>query len=220
MPEEVELCVVQLPGRGARFNEHPYVQMASLIEVLSELLPAILDRSYAFFGHSLGALICFELARTIRNEGLRQPGLLFVSACNAPSKLPMVPTIHTLPDQAFISELRRFNGTPTDVLENNELMTLMLPALRADFALFDSYVYAEDFPLTCPIIAFGGRDDEMVDPESMSAWQNQTSGEFTLQLLPGDHFYINSSWQTLLTYIRDGLEQEMSGRARNNENRG
>jgi medium-chain acyl-[acyl-carrier-protein] hydrolase len=132
----------------------------------------------------------------------------------------MVPTIHTLPNQAFIAEVRRLNGTPTSVLDNNELMTLMLPTLKADFALFDSYVYADDLPLTCPIIAFGGRDDETVDRESMSDWKNQTTGEFTLQLLSGDHFYINSSRPALLAYIGERLEQLASGPPSNHENRG
>lgn len=153
LPKTVELCVVQLPGRGNRFNERPFVQMTVLIEALAELLPAVMDRSAAFFGHSLGALICFEAARALRNQGNRRPEQLFVSACAAPTLLPMIPSIHTLPDQAFLTELKKMNGTPSGVLENDELLALFLPTLRADFALFDSYVYHGGRPLSCPITA-------------------------------------------------------------------
>lgn len=205
LPEEIELCVIQLPGRGARFRERPYVQMADLIEKLAELILPKLDKTYSFFGHSLGALISFELARNLRDTTEEQPSTLFVSSCKGPNLLPENPGIHDLPDKSFIAEIERYKGTPAAVLDNQELLTLMLPILRADFALIDSYRYVDDLPLSCPIVAIGGRDDELIDLKSLSEWQNQTTGRFTLNLLPGDHFYINNSRQSLLEVLRDSL---------------
>ncbi len=159
LPPAVEVCPVQLPGRETRFGEPPINRLGPLVGALAEALLPHLDRPFAFFGHSLGALIGFELARRLRRERGLEPVHLFASACAAPQRWGCVRPIHALPDAAFRKELRRLRGTAPAVLDNEELMEILLPALRADFALCETYAYGEDDPLSCPVTAVGGLRD-------------------------------------------------------------
>lgn len=190
LPADVEVCPVQLPGRGTRLMERPFTRLSPLVEALAQALAPLLDRPFAFFGHSLGALVSFELARQIRRQYGVHPVRLFVSAGQAPQIPHRVPPIHTLPDKEFLVELRRLNGTPSELLDHEELMDIMLPLLRADFALYETYVYSTEPPLDCPISAFGGLQDHRVSKSDLEAWRAQTSGPFSLQIFPGDHFFL------------------------------
>jgi medium-chain acyl-[acyl-carrier-protein] hydrolase len=191
LPADIEVCPVQLPGRGTRLTERPFTQLSPLVEALAQALVPLLDRPFAFFGHSLGALISFELARRVRRRYGVHPVRLFVSAGRAPQIPHRGPPIHVLPEKEFLAELRRLNGTPGELLDHQELMEIMLPILRADFELYETYVYSSELPLNCAISAFGGLQDRSVNDSDLEAWRAQTSVSFSLRMFPGDHFFLN-----------------------------
>ncbi len=190
LPADVEVCPVQLPGRGTRLMERPFTHFSPLIEALAQALVPLLDKPFAFFGHSLGALVSFELVRRIRRQYGVHPVHLFVSAGRAPQIPHRGRPIHTLPDREFLMELRRLNGTPSELLGHEELMEIMLPVLRADFAVYETYRYSTEPPLNCPISAFGGLQDHEVSESDLEAWRAQTSVSFSLRMFPGDHFFL------------------------------
>jgi len=190
LPADVEVCPVQLPGRVTRLMERPFTQLSPLVEALAQALVPLLDKPFAFFGHSLGALVSFELARRIRRQYGVHPVRLFVSAARAPQIPHRDAPIHTLPEKDFLAELRRLNGTPSEILDHEELMEIMLPLLRADFAVYETYVYSAEPPLNCPISAFGGLQDRRVNNSDLDAWRAQTSVSFSLRMFPGDHFFL------------------------------
>jgi len=145
----------------------------------------------------MGAVIAFELARSLSRQYSREPQALFVSGRSAPQLPDNAPSSYNLPGDEFIEELHRLNGTPKDVLVNAELMELMIPLLRADFQMVQTYEYFADKPLRCPIIVYGGLEDYETPREMLLQWGEQTSSTFSLQMFPGDHFFLRSS-QTLL----------------------
>lgn len=205
---EVEICPIQLPGRENRLGEPPFTQLKPLIQTLAiHLLPS-LDIPFGFFGHSMGALLSFELARELRRQNWPCPVHLFVSGYRAPQLPDLEPPIHRLPDAKFKEALRRLKGTPDAVLQNPELMELFLPALRADFAVLETYLYAAQEPLNCPISVFGGLQDSKASQEQLAAWHDQTRSEFTLQMLPGNHFFLDELRQILVQAILSKLLQK------------
>ena len=169
-------------------------------------MPSYLQVPFVFFGHSMGAIIAFELARSLREHYHVTPELMFVSACDAPQLPNRDLPISTLPDPEFKEALRHIDGTPESVLQNDEIMQLMLPTLRADFALCETYIYSEAPSLNCPIAAFGGIDDSRLDKVSIAAWKSQTMGKFSLRMLPGDHFFLHSEQKLLLEYLSNDLK--------------
>jgi surfactin synthase thioesterase subunit len=200
LPADVEVCPVQLPGRGTRLTERPFTQLSPLVESLAQALVPLLDQPFAFFGHSLGSLISFELRRAY---GV-QPVRIFVSAGRAPQIPHRDAPVHALPKKEFLAELSRLNGTPSEILEHKELMEIMLPLLRTDFAVYESYSYSAEPPLDCPISAFGGLHDHRVNDSDLQAWRVQTNGSFSLRMFPGDHFFLNQL--PLLRTLSQALE--------------
>lgn len=176
----------------------PFTQIEPLVGAIAQVLLPYLDKPFAFFGHSMGAIVSFELARLLRRQHEREPVHLFVSGRRAPQISPLQPDIHTLSEPAFLDRLRRLNGTPKAVLENAELMQLLLPTLRADFAVVETYIYAAEPPLNCPITVFGGLQDDEVGLDGLQAWRQHTDASFALQLFPGDHFFLHSAPELLL----------------------
>lgn len=165
----------------------------ALVAALAAELPVDLGDGlpFAFFGHSLGGLVAYELTRTLRRENRPQPIHLFVSAHLAPHQPPREDPIHALPGPEFRHELRRLNGTPEAVLEHPELMELLEPLLRADFAANETYAHRPGPPLDCPITAFGGHADEDVTPADLEQWAEHTRARFQFHVYPGDHFYLH-----------------------------
>jgi medium-chain acyl-[acyl-carrier-protein] hydrolase len=208
LPSDVEVYPVQLPGRGTRLMETPFIQLAPLVQALAHALEPLLDKPFAFFGHSLGALIGFELARQLRRQSGVQPVRLFVSADRAPQIPHRDLPIHALPEEKFMAELRRLNGIPGKVLEEAELMQIMLPVLRADFAVYESYAYSTEPPLNCPISTFGGSQDHRVSRGDLEAWRDQTSDSFSLRMFPGDHFFWNTTQPLLLQALSQELRED------------
>jgi medium-chain acyl-[acyl-carrier-protein] hydrolase len=211
LPAEVEVCALQLPGRGSRMREPPLTRVTDIVRIVATELAPYLDRPFAFFGHSLGALVGFELARRLRREIGVEPERLFVSGRRAPQIPSSEPVTYDLPEQEFKDELRRLNGTHSEVLEHDELMELMLPLLRADFEVCDTYRYETGPRLSCPITALGGLDDEAVPRANIAAWAEQTDGPFRLRMLPGDHFFLHSAEATLLQVVARELHETLAG---------
>ena len=206
MPAEIELHAVQLPGRETRLREAPYKQFPPLIEALSEALYPLLDKPFAFFGHSLGALISFETARHLRRQYGQEPAHLFVSARRSPQFPEPGPALHALPDAAFIAQMQqRYNGIPQVILQDRELMQLFLPIIRADMELLEGYRYVDDRPFGCSLSAFGGWEDKHAPESELLAWRTQTLKDFTLKMFPGGHFFIQTARSELLLALSQNL---------------
>ena len=205
LPTDVEVCAVQIPGRGTRLMELPFTRLSPLIHALAEALSPFFDKPFAFFGHSLGALMSFELARRLRRQYGVQPVCLFISADRAPQIPNRDPLTYNLPEGEFLTELRRLKGTPGELLEDEELMQIMLPVLRADFAVYETYEYSTEPPLNCPISAFGGLQDQRVSRGDLEAWRDQTTVSFSLRMFPGDHFFLNTAQPALLQALSQNL---------------
>jgi medium-chain acyl-[acyl-carrier-protein] hydrolase len=175
--------------------------MDLLVQDLAPAISPLLDKPFAFFGHSMGAMISFELTRALRRAGAPLPALLFVSGRGAPHLLDPYPQTYDLPEEEFIEELRSLNGSPREVLEHPELMKLMIPLLRADFAVCQTYVYSAEPPLDCPIIGLGGLDDHEVERHLLEPWSEHTTAAFKLRMLPGDHFFVHSNSELIQQII-------------------
>jgi medium-chain acyl-[acyl-carrier-protein] hydrolase len=169
--------------------------------MLSKELEKQLDLPFYFFGYSLGALIAFEVARHFQQHGKKAPEHLFVCAKSAPHLPLRHPPIYQLPDQQLIQELKRFDGTPSDVLENQQLMELFLPCLRADFSLNETYKYMDEAPLSCPITAFGGESDEEATTEMLQAWKIHTGSSFQVKTFTGGHFFVTDHLEKIIAEI-------------------
>lgn len=205
LPAAVEVCSIQPPGRETRLREKPFTHTAPLTQALAPVLRPYFDLPFAFFGYSLGSLVAFELARELRRQGGPMPLHLFVGGRRAPQIPDPEPPIHDLPEPEFMHELRRLSGTPEAVLQNAELMQLLQPLLRADFAINETYPYTDEPPLECPISAYGGLEDAEANQNDLAAWLEQTRGAFKLQMFPGGHFFLNSDRTSLLRSISEDL---------------
>jgi surfactin synthase thioesterase subunit len=202
---EIEVCAVQLPGRGARMGEPP---MTSLNEVVASLAQVIGSQSrmpFAFFGHSLGGLLAYELARFCMLHYLPLPVHLFASGCSAPQHRGESKNLHQLPDDELIEALRDYNGTPVEVLANRELMLLLLPVLRADFGLVEHYRHRQGLRLPMPITVLAGEHDERTDPAQVDGWAKESAGPCAVHWFDGDHFFINAHRDAVQEIVRDTL---------------
>lgn len=202
----IAVCPAHLPGREKRLTEKPYTSVQPLVEAVAEAIVPHLDLPFAFFGHSMGALISFELARQLRRMGKPLPVHMFLSGRAAPQLEEREAITYNLPAKEFADELRRLNGTPREVLEHEELMDLMVPLLRADFQICQTYDYTQEPALDCPITAFGGLSDVDIKGEMVQAWREQTTRSFRLLMMPGDHFFIHSAQERILGILAQELQ--------------
>lgn len=206
LPPQVELWAVRLPAREARLTEPPMTDIRVVVDSLvAELGQAeAITVPFALFGHSMGALVCFELARTLRMRGMPVPDHLFVSGRRAPCLPDDLPAIHRMGAAEFVTAVRRLGGFPQELLAEKDLINLVLPALRGDFAVCETYRHVLEDPLACPISAFGGRADPITTPAQLDAWREETSGLFALRLYNGDHFFIHGHHRQILdAVVRD-----------------
>lgn len=202
---EIEVCAVQLPGRESRLREPAIDDLKQLRERLAEaLLPALGRTPFAFYGHSFGALVAFELTRELRRRGAPLPRLLLAAGRAAPSRPAVARPIAAIADDdAFVDELqRRYGGIPAALRGERELLALILPTLRADLKITEIYEYHAEPPLPVPIRAFGGSDDPGVDEPSLHAWSQETSAGFGVQMFRGGHFFTQEVRPELLRTIR------------------
>lgn len=211
MPEGVEICPVQLPGRENRIDEPLFTELSHLIEVVVENLRSYFDVPFALFGHSMGGVIAFELARYLSHNQVGNPVHIFVSAA-APlhiikEHIRKGPLAHQLPEEEFAGLIRSVGILPEIVQQSDELMEIIQPILRADLTLIETLPSSgdEDSPLPIPLTAFGGTEDDFVTPEMVDEWSRYTSNTFTRTMIPGDHYFINSEQLTLLQSIRQTL---------------
>jgi medium-chain acyl-[acyl-carrier-protein] hydrolase len=203
---QIELCAIQLPGRNSNLNELLFHELSPLLEVLEPVIASYPDLPFAFFGHSMGALLSFELARRLRRRRIKGPVHLTVCGHRAPHLADPLPTIHNLPNAEFCSKLREFGGTPETVLQDAELMEILAPVIRADFAVCESYSYTTEGPLDCSITAFGGNDDAKVSRDELSAWRVQTTKSFSVRMFPGGHFFLQSGQVLFLRVLVQDLK--------------
>jgi medium-chain acyl-[acyl-carrier-protein] hydrolase len=205
LPVNLDLRVLQLPGRERRVKEAPFTSWKPLVQGALNAISPLVDLPFAFFGHSMGALIAFELALELRDRFGKIPQRFFVSACRAPH-LPRAWSPHSS-EEELLARLRCLNGTPQEVLNDPDLMALLLPVFRADFRLVETYFRGKPVQLTCPLIALGGRRDPSVSPEHLTAWREYTSSDFSLRIFEGDHFFIHQR----RAYVLDLISSELMG---------
>jgi medium-chain acyl-[acyl-carrier-protein] hydrolase len=199
----VEVRALQLPGRENLFDLQPLANMGALADHLLPQMLAHRARPFAVFGHSLGALVGYELCRRLDALDL-VPRVLFASARNPPHASRSAP-LHSLTDQALKLRLREFGGTPQRVLDNDGLMQQILPILRADLRVAETYLPPPAPPLRCPIVACGADDDVLAAPATMQAWDRYTSTGFELVHFTGGHFFLRTAQASLLALIRSTL---------------
>lgn len=205
LPEGIEVQAVRPPGRETRLREQPYTSMTTLVEATTEAIRPRLDRPFAFFGHSMGGLLAYEVACHLREQELPQPAHLFVSGYRAPHRPAHHPPVHQAGTPAILRRLQSLNGTPAAFFENEELVQMMLPGIRADFSVLETYVFRPLKPLDCPISAFGGYLDSEASEADILAWQSYSSYAFTKRMLPGGHFFIMSHQTDVLRWISTDL---------------
>jgi medium-chain acyl-[acyl-carrier-protein] hydrolase len=207
LPEWIEVCAVQLPGRGSLFNHPRHKRLEPLV---SDLLPRLrpwLDKPFAFFGHSLGALVALAVTHGLVGEGGPVPRHLFLSAFR-PLHLPRKrANLADAPEEELLQAIWDLQPESTEVLQNSELCSLLLPILRDDFAISETCLWTDRAPLSCPISVFGGADDFWAEPEVLGEWSKYTRAAFETKVFSGGHFFINQSAHDVLNVIPAILAQ-------------
>lgn len=202
----IELVAVQLPGRERRVKEPFIACVDDLTRGVVEAMTPCLDKPYVIFGHSLGALGGFEVIRELRRRGLNQPFLFIPAGRRGPQVQKEEPPIASLPEEAFIEELRKDYGDHIGyVLDSAELRQAFIPQIRADFALSEAYCFRAEQPLDCPIVAFAGVDEDDLEADELNAWSAHTQRSFHSRRFPGDHFFIRESQKLVI----EALSQEI-----------
>jgi surfactin synthase thioesterase subunit len=203
----IEIYAVQLPGRGARLREKPFTDAAAASQEIATALLPFTGRPYGLFGHSLGALLAYETAQRLADLGAPAPCVLIASARRAPQVSSRRQPTWNLAESEFLCELRRLQGTPEEILASKELLDLVLPQLRSDFQMEETYIHPSGYPtLTCPVVLFGGLDDQDVTESDLLAWNAVTCVGARLQrTFKAGHFYIHSNSADLIDEIASAL---------------
>ncbi len=205
----IEVQGVQLPGRESRLREPLLTDINLVVDALIHDAVDFLDKPFSIFGHSLGALIGFEFTRRLQSLSLPLPQRLFVSARQAPQVLLHGEKTHLLPESHLKEELRHYAGTPEVVLQDNDLMRILLPIIRADLAMNETYNYTPGSPIPCPISAFVGLKDSKISISSIEAWTAQTSQDFEAYYFDGNHFFIKQDYPSILNFIKQDFAQRV-----------
>ncbi|MFC4121893.1 thioesterase II family protein [Nonomuraea zeae] len=205
LPESVEVVAVNLPGRERRIRETPRTSMDQLVPELADALEPQLDRPYALFGYSMGAWVAFELARQLRRRGVRQPRALLAAAAGPPDQ-PPAETHYDAPEARLVSWMRRLGGSHGMPLDDQRLLDVVLPRIRADLEITDTYRHRAEPPLPYPVRVYTGTDDEVVSPGTAGLWSRQAGGDFSCRVLRGGHFFLHERRAELLAHIVNDLE--------------
>jgi len=185
--------------------EPPLSSVEAIIDGLVPELTTRLDKPYAFYGHSMGAKLGFELIRRLSKLNLPLPQAFFICAANSPEFKSLDKIISSLSDKEFLEELRSLGATPEEFLSDPELMSLFLPVLRADFEAVEKHSYGDISPIDIPVMVFGGLDDKEVSIESLIAWRKVTTASFSVHLFQGDHFFVFSKMKAVVKSIHSAL---------------
>ena len=206
LPKSVEVVSIQLPGREGRINEAPFTSIQPLLAALQPQIEPFLDLPFAFYGHSLGALLAFGFTRRLRKQGGGLPTHLFFSGRRAPHIPDPRQPMYALPDPAFVKAIQeRYNGIPQVIFQDSELMSVFMSLLRADVTISETYQYLDEPAFSIPLSVYGGSEDPNASCEELAAWEEHTDRAFTLQMFPGDHFFIRSQISVLLKTLNQEL---------------
>ncbi len=206
LPDWMEMVAVQLPNREGRLHESGSTRLNPIITALAAEIQPRLDRPYVLFGHSMGALICYELARMLRDRGAPGPLALILSGRQAPGVHHSEPPLHHLSDGEFVAAMQaRFDAIPQVVLAQPELLRLLLPTLRRDIEAIETYQFQPGPPLVIPFFLYGGRADRQVTPASLEGWRDLTTGSTSLRLFPGGHFYLQEDRAPVIAALAEDL---------------
>jgi medium-chain acyl-[acyl-carrier-protein] hydrolase len=207
---ETECVSLQYAGRGPRLREEPRTSVEDLVEEIGSNFAAFADKPFAFYGHSFGGIVAFELARQMRRSGLPEPNHLFVGAARPPHLELPYPPIHGLADREFVENVQtRYGGIPAAIYRDPEVLEMFLPAMRADFTAYETYRFKPDDPLDIPITAFAGADDTAVQLESVREWTLHTVAGFDINVLPGGHFFPATSGSDLIRILQHRIEAHL-----------
>jgi pyochelin biosynthesis protein PchC len=200
-----EILAVQYPGRQDRRAEKNVDSIPELADRVFNALRDLLDRPPALFGHSMGAVVAFEVARRMERDARLRPAILIVSGRRAPS-CTRTENVHRRDDEGVIAEIRRLNGTDTSLLDDDDVVRMILPALRGDYRAVETYAYQPGPKLICPVTVFVSDGDPQVTMDEARAWQEHTTGEFSLQSFHGGHFYLTAQPAAVAARIAEALE--------------
>lgn len=205
--DPVEVGIIQYPGREMRIKEAPCDDMQAMVALLeADLGGALTERPFAFLGHSMGALVAYELTRRLAETDGRLPLQLFLSGRQAPQRPALNLPVESMSDAAFLDAVgRRYKALPAELMSNPEILSLVLPSLRADFKLMVRYHYRPGPPLHVGLTLLNGTDDPWVDDESVEAWQAQTQQPIARHWLPGGHFYLPDAVTTVRQVLLGAL---------------
>ncbi|EMY6536364.1 thioesterase [Salmonella enterica] len=205
LPSHIEVVGIQYPGHGSRISEKPY---SSSNDIVNEMLNNIFNfqkKPFALFGHSMGAMIAFDLAKRIVTSLKQKPIHLFISGL-APPQLRKINNFNkTRTNNELINLMEQLGGTHSEILSNKELMGLILPALRSDFQIADNWFVEDVFDLSIPLTILGGDADNEVPEESLTYWSAYTTKKTTIKIYSGDHFFINTNKYQILNDISTQL---------------
>jgi medium-chain acyl-[acyl-carrier-protein] hydrolase len=198
----VRIRPVSLPGRERLHHLAPCRDTDSIVEQILPAIAAELDQPYSIFGHSMGALVAYELTCALRDNGHREPARLFVSAY-PPAHVPRRQApVHDASEAVLLDVVRGFGGTSEDLLASREYVEFMMPMMRADLAVIETYRFTPRPPLTCPVLALAGEDDRIYPPDTLDGWRDLTVGRFDKRVFQGGHFYLHEHRKALLDYLR------------------
>ena len=210
IPSQIELIAIQLPGRENRFHEKPIKKTEKVVNEISNILESYFDKPFAFFGHSMGALLSYETARSLAENNKNIPEHLFISGRSSPDVVRKKSPIHHLPENLFLREIQKYGGLPKEVLDDAEMRSFFFPTLRADLEMCEKYIYNKTSALTIPITVYNGLADEGVNPSEKNGWEDMTEMPCEIKYFAGGHFFFRDSANDFFGQFRTDLENLVS----------
>jgi surfactin synthase thioesterase subunit len=204
-PDWLAIQPILLPGRERRIAEPCVRSLDQLIEIAAPVLAEVMSRDVVFFGYSMGAIIAFEMTRAMRRLGAPLPRHMIVAALRAPQLPDPLPATHLMADEELKRQTKQRYGECNGALDNPDLCALLLPILRADLCLCETYRYRPEAPLECPISVLGATDDWVVPPQSLSGWTEQTTMPRSTKLFDGGHFFLQDKPAEVLNWVQQEL---------------